>query len=50
MQYPKFIEKNNYIGVPAPSEGSKNEKKKAKYRNAKKYWEKLGYKTLLSIY
>ena len=48
MQYPKFIEKNNYIGVPAPSEGSKNEKKKAKYRNAKKYWEKLGYKPILS--
>lgn len=48
MQYPKFIEKNNYIGVPTPSEGSKNEKKKAKYQNAKKYWEKLGYKPILS--
>ena len=48
MQYPNFIKKNGYIGVPAPSEGSKNEKKKAKYLNAKKYWEKLGYKTILS--
>lgn len=48
MKYPNFIVKNNRIGIPAPSEGSKNERKKAKYLNAKHYWETLGYKVLLS--
>jgi len=48
MQYPSFIKNNGYIGVPAPSEGSRNEKKKSKYINSKKHWESCGYKVILS--
>ena len=43
MIYPKFLEKNNTIGVPAPSSGSHDKFKKRKYKNAKLNLEKEGY-------
>lgn len=48
MIYPKFIKENDCIGVPAPSNGSSNEKKENKFKNAKKTLEKFGYKLILS--
>lgn len=48
MIYPKFLEKDNLIGVPAPSSGSYNEQKTNKILNAKKRFESLGYKVQLS--
>ncbi len=48
MLYPKFISKNSCIGIPTPSDGAYDELKKAKYKNAIKNYEKLGYKLLLS--
>ena len=50
MLYPKFIEKNNTIGVPAPSDGANSPMKINKYYNAKAKLEKLGYKIELSKY
>ena len=48
MIYPKFIKENNIIGVPSPSAGSSNDKKKNKFLNAKKNLEELNYKIILS--
>lgn len=50
MIYPKFLEKNNAIGVPAPSDGAGSPMKINKYYNAKGKLEKLGYKIELSKY
>lgn len=52
MKYPKFLEKNNCIGVPAPSDGAFNgdEKEITRYKNAKKKLENLGYRVELSNY
>lgn len=52
MKYPKFLEKNNCIGVPAPSDGAfaGDEKEIVRYKNAKKNLENLGYKVELSNY
>ncbi len=48
MKYPKFLKKNNTIGIIAPSGGSDDENKKTKYLNAKKFFESNGYKIELS--
>ena len=48
MKYPKFLEKNNLIGVPAPSAGASDKQKVNKYKHADKYFKDNGYKTLLS--
>lgn len=48
MIYPKFIKENNTIGVPTPSAGAYNQKKKNKFLNAKNNLENLGYKLILS--
>lgn len=48
MRYPKFISSGNCIGVPAPSDGSYDELKKAKYKNAVKRFKSLGYELNLS--
>lgn len=50
MIYPKFIKENDLIGVPAPSNGAKNELKINKYNHAIKVFEDLGYKVLVSKY
>lgn len=43
MKYPKFIEKNNIIAVPAPSDGAYCNEDIKRYENAKKNLEKMGY-------
>lgn len=48
MIYPKFIEKNNCIGVPAPSSGATQVEKQNKINNAKRRLESLGYKIKIS--
>ena len=48
MIYPKYINDNACIGVPAPSAGAKDEKKVNKYNNAKNRLEGLGYNLVLS--
>ena len=48
MIYPKFIKKRGCIGVPAPSAGAWAPEKCAKYLNANKNLEELGYKIILS--
>ena len=48
MIYPKFIKENNTIGIPTPSNGAKNQKKKNKFLNAKKNLEELNYNIILS--
>ncbi len=48
MKYPKFINKNDCIGVIAPSSGAHKETKINKYKNAIKRFESLGYKLKLS--
>ena len=48
MIYPKFIDKNCIIDVPAPSDGADNDAKINRYKNACKYFESLGYKVNLS--
>ena len=48
MIYPKFLEKNDLINVIAPSAGSRDEFKKLKFLNAKKYFEDNGYRIKLS--
>ena len=44
MIYPKFLKEGNTIGVPAPSAGIFEEVDKARYKNSKTQFEKLGYK------
>lgn len=48
MIYPKFLEKNDCIGVPAPSSGAYNELYINRYDNSQKKLVELGYKTILS--
>ena len=48
MKYPNFLKKNDLIGVPAPSASAEDELKIAKYKNADKYFNENGYRTLLS--
>ncbi|MBE5806574.1 MAG: LD-carboxypeptidase [Clostridiales bacterium] len=48
MFYPKFLEKGNCIGVPAPSSGAYNELYMKKYENAIKKLKGIGYKTAVS--
>ncbi len=48
MIYPKFLEKGDCIGVPAPSSGAYDELHRIKYVNAKVKLEEMGYKCILS--
>ena len=48
MIYPKFLQKGNTIGVPAPSSGAYNEFYIERYKNSKTKLEKIGYKCELS--
>lgn len=48
MIYPKFLKKNNCIGIPAPSDGASNLQYVNRYKNAKLNLENLGYKLQLS--
>ena len=48
MIYPKFLEKQSCIGVPAPSDGAYCEQDVNRYKNAKNNLERLGYKIELS--
>lgn len=48
MIYPRFLNKNDTIGVPAPSNGASDRLKTNKYENAKKRLENLGYNVVLS--
>lgn len=48
MIYPNFIKQNDYIGIPAPSQGASEVKKKNKFLNAKKTFEEMNYKLILS--
>lgn len=48
MFYPKFIKENSCIGVPAPSAGAYTKEKQNRMMNAKKNFEELNYKLILS--
>lgn len=48
MKYPKFLKQGDCIGIPAPSAGAYDELDIARYKNAKKKIEALGYKVELS--
>ncbi len=48
MFYPKFLKENNTIGVPAPSDAAKDNKKVNKYKHAIKYFEENGYQLNVS--
>lgn len=48
MIYPNFINKNDTIGVPTPSNGASTKEKQNRVLNAKKRLEKLGYNIILS--
>ena len=48
MIYPKFLEKGDTVGVPAPSSGAYDEPHVKRYENAKKKLENMGYKCVLS--
>lgn len=48
MKYPKFLEDNNCIGIPAPSDGAYDDKKKNKFKHSVKYFEDNNYKLVLS--
>lgn len=48
MIYPDFLKQGDLIGVPAPSDAGSDEAKKARFINAKKKIESLGYKVRLS--
>ena len=48
MIYPKFIQENNTISVPAPSDGAYCEQDVNRFNNAKKQVENIGYKVILS--
>lgn len=50
MIYPKFIKEKDTIGIPAPSSGAYNQKKKNKFLNAKQKLEDLDFKLILSEY
>lgn len=48
MIYPKFLEKGDLIGVPAPSSGAYDELHVKKYENSKRKLENMGYRCVLS--
>ena len=48
MIYPKFLKKENCVGVPAPSSGAYNDLYINRYDNAKKKLIQKGYKVILS--
>ncbi len=48
MYYSKFLKENDCIGVPAPSNGARNEQKKASMKQAKKFLESQHYQLKLS--
>ena len=48
MIYPKFLNVNDVIGVPAPSCGASNETRVNRYKQAIKFLEESGYKLELS--
>lgn len=48
MIYPKFLKRNDTIGVPAPSNGASDELKIKRFENATKKLENLGYNIKLS--
>ena len=48
MIYPKFLDKNNYIGIPAPSGGAGNIQYKNKYENAENFFKKTDYNLVVS--
>lgn len=48
MIYPKFLNQNGCIGVPAPSAGADTIQRINKMNKAKENFEKLGYKLVLS--
>lgn len=48
MIYPKFLNKNDLIGVPAPSGGAYDDFHKIRFKNSKNKIEQMGYKVKLS--
>lgn len=48
MLYPKFLQKGNLIGVPAPSSGAYNDLYINRFENAKLNLQKMGYNCILS--
>lgn len=48
MLYPKFLQKGNLIGVPAPSSGAYNDLYIKRFENAKLNLQKMGYNCILS--
>ena len=50
MKYPKFISKNDCIGIICPSGGAHKQTKINKYKNGIKRFESLGYKLKVSEY
>ena len=48
MLYPKFLKDGDTIGVPAPSAGATDKRKKNKYKKGIEYFEESGYKLKLS--
>lgn len=48
MIYPKFINEEDIIGVPAPSDGAYCEEDITRFKNAKMKWEELNYHVRLS--
>ncbi|MBQ6135392.1 MAG: LD-carboxypeptidase [Bacilli bacterium] len=48
MKYPNFLKEEDLIGIPAPSAGAKNEKKKRKFNQAIQNLQNSGYSLVLS--
>lgn len=48
MIYPKFIQQNSKIGIPAPSDGAYDELSKIRYKNAKSNLQNLGFNIIES--
>ena len=48
MKYHKFLKKGDFIGIPAPSAGARNEKKKRKFEQAVQNFQNSGYSLVLS--
>ena len=48
MKYPKFLKEPSTIGIPAPSDGAKDDCKRNKYNSAINKWQEIGYKLVLS--
>lgn len=50
MIFPRFIKKNNLIGIPAPSAGAYCEQDISRFKNAIKKWEEKVFKLNISKY